>query len=80
MDKSVLLLIFFIFIAGTFTASVNHVSASELVKDSWNTKTPMNYERSSGGVVVLDGKIFVIGGYNNGWYESANECYDPETD
>ncbi|MFA5365057.1 MAG: kelch repeat-containing protein, partial [Candidatus Bathyarchaeia archaeon] len=53
------------------------VASSE--EDSWTTKTSMPTARAGLGVVVVDGKIYAIGGYN-GDYLGVNEMYDPETD
>jgi N-acetylneuraminic acid mutarotase len=52
------------------------VSAAE---DSWTILEPMPTARSGLGVAVVDGKIYAIGGWNDG-YLSTNEMYDPETD
>jgi hypothetical protein len=72
----------FFLINGSFVTMFSSVSASELVEDSWNTKTPMRYNRSQFGVVAVDGKIYAIGGYaGSSWsYSDINEKYDPKTD
>jgi len=68
------------FISGSFIAAFNPVSASDLVEDSWNTKTPMRQPRLALGVAVVDDKIYAIGGYSeNGWV-GTNEQYNPKTD
>jgi N-acetylneuraminic acid mutarotase len=61
------------------------VSASEIVEDSWNTKTPMSQTRANLGVVAVDGKIYAIGGSISAHIHSenivgTNEWYDPKTD
>jgi hypothetical protein len=46
--------------------------------DTWETKNPMPTPRRVYATVnVIDGKIYVIGGYPN---STLNEVYDPETD
>jgi N-acetylneuraminic acid mutarotase len=82
--RKILLGILFIllFISGLFTTVFGSVLASsELVEDSWSTKSPMNTERTRFGVVAVGGKIYVIGGcVDYGTFLSVNECYDPKTD
>jgi hypothetical protein len=56
------------------------VSASEIVEDSWNTKTLMSQARANLGVVAVDGKIYAIGGATDSGYVGINERYDPKTD
>jgi N-acetylneuraminic acid mutarotase len=94
MNKLLVFILFFFFISGTFATSFTPVSASELVADSWNTKTPSpNPERQAFEVVAVEGKIYAIGGfyYTETPYQvvgsilvenylGTNECYDPVTD
>lgn len=53
------------------------------VSDTWTEKTPMPTARTDLASVVLDGKIYVIGGII-GWppeeFYNTIEMYDPETD
>jgi N-acetylneuraminic acid mutarotase len=68
------------------------IGVSENVKienrGSWVTKTPMPTKRTNmtGGDVVVNGKIYAIGGSNGkgtgpgGVHYSTNEEYDPQTD
>ena len=59
----------------------SHVPALNLTENSWNTKTPMKQARDGLGVVVVDNKIYAIGGVGTmGAYVGTNECYDPKTD
>jgi N-acetylneuraminic acid mutarotase len=82
MNKILVFIFLFFFINGTFVTAVNPIFASEIVENSWATKTPMNHARSSLGVVAVDGKIYAIGGYGSGVTSvvGVNECYDPATD
>jgi len=81
MDKFIPVILLFFFISGTFATALNPVSASELVEDSWNTKTPMTQARASLGVIAVDGKIYAIGGYSaDGSVVGTNERYNPKTD
>ena len=79
------MLLFFILCGGLFTATFSAVSASDdVVEDSWNTKTPMNYPRDSFGIVSVDGKIYAIGGNQmdpgvSSQQVAFNERYDPKT-
>ncbi|MDR0493759.1 MAG: hypothetical protein LBH74_09020 [Nitrososphaerota archaeon] len=75
MNKIIPFRLFFFFISGTFATTFNSVSASELIANSWNTKTPMNKPRAGLGVVAVDDKIYAIGGDNFG----TNERYDTKT-
>jgi hypothetical protein len=92
INKFVTVILLFFFISGTFTIAFNSVSASELVEDSWNIKTPMVHARNVASVVAVDDKIYVIGGiyFTEIPYYIApmnienplgiNERYDPMTD
>lgn len=51
-------MLLFFFISGTFVATFNPVSASELAENSWNTKMPMSQARQGLGAVTVDGKIY----------------------
>jgi N-acetylneuraminic acid mutarotase len=66
----------------SFTAVISSVSASELIEDSWNTKTPMGQARYGLEAVAVDGKIYAIGGQTDetGSYVGTNERYDPKKD
>jgi len=72
------MLIFF-FISGTFATTVSSVSALALVEDSWNTKTPMSQARTGVSAIVVDGKIYAIGGETAGGEVGGNERYNPKT-
>jgi len=74
MNKFIPLTLIFFFLTVIFASPFSYVSASELVEDSWNTKKSMKYERESFATVVLDGKIYAIGGYANS-YVGTNERY-----
>jgi len=83
MNKIVSFTLIFFFISGTFATAFNPVSASGLVENSWNTKTPMSQARAALGVVAVEGKIYAIGGSPGHGFSSfvgTNECYDPKTD
>ncbi len=71
---TVALLLVLSFILPTFPLPL--VNATE---DYWTTLEPMPTARRRLGVAVVDGKIYVIGGYN-GTALSTNEMYDTETD
>ncbi|MCL2292230.1 MAG: hypothetical protein FWC30_04080, partial [Candidatus Bathyarchaeota archaeon] len=53
MNKVLVFMLFFFLTSGSFTLAFNPVSASELIEDSWNTKTPMSQPRCSLGVVTV---------------------------
>jgi N-acetylneuraminic acid mutarotase len=81
MNKVLVCILAFFFISGSFVTVFKPVSASKLVADSWNTKTPMTQARSSLGVIAVDDKIYAIGGQiDAGHYVDTNECYDTKTD
>jgi hypothetical protein len=85
MSKNIPVILLFFFINVLFVTAFNPVSASELVEDSWSTKTSMSQARAGLGVVAVDGKIYAIGGsilpdiYNDSLV-STNEQYNPKTD
>ena len=56
---------------------------SILDERKWLIKSPMPTSRSGAAVATVDGKIYVIGGYNAEGYLiqfAINERYDPQTD
>jgi N-acetylneuraminic acid mutarotase len=83
MNKNVSFILVLFFLCGLFVSMLNPVSA-EFVEDSWVRKTSMNFGRIDSGVVAVDGKIYVIGGYanhgNTTGFVGTNERYDPVTD
>ena len=62
----------------SFSLSPFIVAHAEAAEDSWTTMAEMPTERSAPGVAAVNGKIYVIGGYGNG-YLTINEEYDPAT-
>jgi len=89
MNKVIPFMLLFFFISGSFiTAFGSVLVASELVENSWSTKTAMNDPRSELGVVALDGKIYAISGaplvdkqnVKGQGFVGTTECYDPVTD
>ncbi|MDR0797410.1 MAG: hypothetical protein LBE70_01630 [Nitrososphaerota archaeon] len=81
MNKFIAVILLFLFVNGSFVVVFSSVSASELIEDSWNTKTPMKQARLDLGAVAVNGKIYAIGGISDGvGYVGANERYDPATD
>ena len=70
-----------------FNLSTFEVSLADAAEDLWITKEPMNEARSRLGVVVVNGKIYAIGGStesglmpNINGFVGTNEEYDPATD
>jgi N-acetylneuraminic acid mutarotase len=95
MNKFIPFVLIFFFISGSFVTTFSPVSASELVENSWDTKTPMNHARFGFSVTVVDEQIYAIGGlyYTFGNFSigenpsvqyarflGTNERYDPKTD
>ncbi len=64
------------FQSSSFSPS-NRVFALDLGSNSWDEKTPMPAARGAGAAVVLDGKIYVIGGNPR---LTDNIAYDPASD
>ncbi|MDR2719984.1 MAG: hypothetical protein LBC03_04180, partial [Nitrososphaerota archaeon] len=58
----------------------NAALVSGLVTNSWSVKSSMSQARYGLGVVVLDDKIYAIGGYADDGVVGTNECYDPVSD
>jgi N-acetylneuraminic acid mutarotase len=50
--------------------------------DTWKTETPMPTPRHAAATNIVNGKIYVIGGYSITTHSTlnVNEVYDPETD
>ncbi|MCL2641924.1 MAG: hypothetical protein FWD52_00175 [Candidatus Bathyarchaeota archaeon] len=73
-----------LFVVGCFTTMPLMANSTELAEDSWNTKTPMsNYPWGNPEIVVLDGKIYTIGGgdlQGNTTNSGYVECYEPKID
>jgi N-acetylneuraminic acid mutarotase len=82
MRKILLAMLFIFLLIGSFvTAFSSSLVSAKTIQDSWNTKTPMPQERWCMGVVTVEGKIYVIGGYSfSGNSAGINERYDPKTD
>ena len=70
MSKSVALLLVLVFLTASSFMTLKFVSAAS--STSWTSKTAMPQGKSSFGIVVLDGKIYAIGGcvrnYVSSWY------------
>ena len=62
------------------SAKQRELNTYESVGDLWNTKTSMSQARYGLGVVMVDDKIYAIGGWGIDGLTGANECYDPKTD
>jgi hypothetical protein len=81
MNKVISVMLILFFISGLFVTMFSSVSSSELVESSWNVKAPMQQERLYFGVVVVDDKIYAIGGVSDRTGTvGANERYDSMTD
>jgi kelch-like protein 10 len=64
---------------GGFDGSValNTAERYDYQTNQWSMIAPMNEKRCSAGGAVLNGKIYITGGYNDRVLNSA-EVYDPE--
>ena len=58
--------------------TINTVVSLDLVTKRFTTLAPMITARECHATGVLDGKLFVMGGWNHGWLSSV-ECLDLET-
>ncbi|MCL2643585.1 MAG: hypothetical protein FWD52_08800 [Candidatus Bathyarchaeota archaeon] len=88
MRKVLAFVLLCFFISGTFLTVFSSVSTSDSSEASWSSQTSMNDPRSDLGVVVVEGKIYAIGGgasvaspgsVGRG-FVGINECYDPVSD
>jgi N-acetylneuraminic acid mutarotase len=59
---------------------VSTVEAYDPATDIWTRKADMPTARTSPGIAVVDGRIYVIGGVRNTKILSAVEAYDPATE
>jgi len=88
MSKTAALLLVLVFLTAQCTVATTPIRAStEVVENSWVSKTPMHEARGGLGVAVVNGKIYAIGGYTGNGYSTlssevvgTNEEYDPATD
>ncbi|KAF3845050.1 hypothetical protein F7725_008213 [Dissostichus mawsoni] len=51
---------------------------SGLARNQWEPRASMQYCRSAHGVTVHQGRIFVLGGFNQNGFLSSVECYCPD--
>jgi len=79
MSKSVVVLLVLVFLIASGIVAINPVLAPTTNEDSWTTKTAMPTARSGLGVAAVNGKIYAIGGLNEGGYLATCEEYDPAT-
>ena len=56
------------------------VEAYDPAKDRWTRKADMPTPRTLSAIAVVDGIIYVIGGWNDPWVLSTVEAYDPAAD
>jgi N-acetylneuraminic acid mutarotase len=61
------------------TPAINVLPTKADTSDSWTTMAPMPTARGQFGVAVVNGKIYVIGGTNDGMPLNTVEVYDPKT-
>src|SRR4030067_1458919 len=95
MRKTVVLILFLVFLLEVLPLAANEATGAEASENSWVTKAPMHQARSDLGVANLNSKIYAIGGNTEngyvpnshgndykalGWITATNEEYDPETD
>jgi len=76
-DKRATLIIVLVLIS--VLASLPNIEAVWAAEDSWTTMEPMPTARSGLGVVVVNGKIYAIGGSDGNRQLDTNEMYDPAT-
>lgn len=62
------------------TVTPTATEITDITGDSWLSRASMPTPRSGAAAAVIDGKIYVIGGYSRDDVFALNECYDPETD
>jgi N-acetylneuraminic acid mutarotase len=67
-----------------WASNVSMNEVYDIATDTWSTRAPMPTARSGVGAVVIDGKIYVIGG--EGWVDElggvfrTNEAYNPKSE
>jgi hypothetical protein len=88
VSKSVALLLVLVFLTASCLVVAKPVlSSADIVEDTWSAKAPMQQARAGLGVVVVNGKIYAIGGtiasgqyppdVSGGGFVGTNEEYDP---
>jgi len=88
MSKIAALMLVLVLLTAQCTVATTPVWAStDQAEDSWASKAPMQEARCGLGVVVVNGKIYAIGGATKSSYGAiasgmvgTNEEYDPATD
>jgi hypothetical protein len=86
--KTIALLLALVFLTASCIAVKPAFSSTDPAEDTWVEKTAMPTPRGGLGVVVVDGKIYAIGGASSsgpgssgtGGFLGTNEVYDPATD
>ncbi|MGX4282604.1 MULTISPECIES: Kelch repeat-containing protein [unclassified Bacillus (in: firmicutes)] len=80
LKKNILIVLFLIFLSAllTTTASVEAQNADQTEVKTWEGKEDLPKELSLFSTAVIDGKIYVIGGNNNGKVQNQIYVYDPK--
>ena len=85
MSKALALALVLVFLITSSIMTANPVSASTPQENSWSEKAPMPTARCGLGVIVVDGKVYAIGGTTSADsfiddVMGTTEQYDPTTD
>lgn len=79
LSKSKNCKIMFLLVVFLLSTIPSKFSIAQAQEDTWKTLAPMPTPRSRFGLIVINDKIYAIGGLNNGTYLNSNEKYDPKT-
>jgi hypothetical protein len=64
--------------AGVAGSATNTVDVFDPRSGQWNLAAPMSTARTGSKAIVVDGRIYVIGGARDGEATDASEVYDPK--
>src|SRR4029450_21438 len=69
-----------LYIAGGNDGTRPSTQLARLDGDRWRTLAPLPQGRSAGGLVALDGRLYLVGGVVEGGLGADTQVYDPAAD
>jgi hypothetical protein len=69
-----------LYVAGGNDGSRPSTQLARLDGDRWRTLAPLAQGRSAGGLVALDGRLYLVGGVTEGGLAADTQVYDPAAD
>src|SRR5829696_6780997 len=69
-----------LYVAGGNDGTRPSTQLARLDGDRWRTLAPLPQGRSAGGLVALDGRLYLVGGVTQGGLAADTQVYDPAAD